>query len=181
MRRLRLVVFAVALAAAVLIPRARAPPASDRRFGFQAALSSARFRAGLFCPFPVYTQPVPIDRTQTVTVFFDGSGNVKKLTVTGVEYILLQNVDTGKSIVVNSSGYGVNVFNPDGSISATGGGPGLFGLSSVEGGATVHGPGLFLVDGRFSYTVTAPVNNQSFVEDLVVSGKVTSLCPVIAT
>ena len=63
-----------------------------------------------------------------------------------------------------------------------GGGPGLFGLSSVEGGATVHGPGLFLIEGQTTFTVTAPTaDGETFIEDLVAHGRVTSLCPVLAS
>jgi len=182
MRRIRLVVVAIGLAVAVLTPQSASAAGVGQPLRFPGGAFVGTFPAGLFCSFPVYTQPVPIDRTQTVTVFFDGSGNVKKLTVTGVEYILLQNTVTRKSIVVNSSGYGVDVFQPDGSILGTSGGPGLFGLSSVEGGPTVHGPGIFLIEGSNSFTVTAPnADGQTFIENLVVNGKVTSLCPVLAT
>src|SRR5947209_2054593 len=114
MRRFRLIVFAVALAVAVLAPQTASAAGVGPPLRFPAGAFVGTFPAGLFCTFPVFTQPVPIDRTQTVSVFFDSAGNVKKVTVTGVQYDLLQNTLTGKSIVVNSSGYGVDVFEPDG-------------------------------------------------------------------
>ena len=182
MRHLRLVTVAVVVALAVLAPQAVGAAGRAAPVRFPNGAFVGTFPAGLFCPFPVYTQPVPIDRTQTVTVFFDASGNVLKLTFTGVQFTLLQNVTTGKTIVVNSSGMGTLIPQADGSFLGTGSGPGLFGLSSIEGGATVHGPGIFLDDGENSFTVTAPdLNHQTFIENLVVVGKVTSLCPVLAT
>jgi hypothetical protein len=180
MRLLKLVTVAVVVLA-VLAPQTSSAAGRGAPARFPNGAFIGTFPAGLFCPFPVYTQPVPIDRTQTVTLFFDKSGNVVKVTFTGVQYTLLENADTGKTIVVNSSGMGTLIPQPDGSALGTGGGPGLFGLSSIEGGATVHGPGIFLDDGENSFTVTAPVNQQTFIENLVVVGKVTSLCPVLAT
>ena len=183
MRHLRLVTVAVVVALALLAPQTASAAGRGAPARFPNGAFIGTFPAGLFCPFPVYTQPVPIDRTQTVTLFFDKSGNVVKITFTGVQYTLLQNATTGKTIVVNSSGMGTLIPQPDGSLLGTGSGPGLFGLSSIEGGATVHGPGIFLDDGENSFTVTAPapVTNQTLVENLVVVGKVTSLCPVLAT
>jgi hypothetical protein len=180
MRRSRLVVVATVLALAALAPQTASAKGEPARFPGGAFVGT--FPAGLFCPFPVYTQPVPIDRTQTVTLFFDSSGNVTKITFTGVQYTLLQNVSTGKTIVVNSSGMGTLIPQPDGSLLASGGGPGLFGISAVEGGAVVHGPGIFLLDGRDTFTVTAPdQNGQTLVENLVVKGAVTNMCDALAT
>lgn len=171
MKQLRLVVV-IGVALAVLVPQS-ASAAQPIRFPSQAFTGT--FPAGQVCPFPVYTEPVGV--TQTVTVFLDGSGNVTRIQFTGASLILLRNADTGKTLVVHANGQGTLVAQPDGSFLASGGGPGLFALFPGDSG----GPAMLMVQGRDTFTVTAPdANGVTHIQNLVLIGKVIDLCAALA-
>ena len=174
MKRVRFVAIAVVMALALLAPQAAsaAPPVR-----FPATPFTGTFPANLFCPFPIYTQPVG-SHVQTLTVFVDAAGNPTKFLFTGSLFILLRNVDTGKTIVVNASGQGVLIPQPDGSALGSGSGPGLVGVAAGD----PAGEQLTQIFGHETFTASAPdANGITHISDLVIVGRSVDLCAVLAT
>ena len=173
MRHVRLIAFAVVLAMALLSPQTAAAAGKPLRFPSQPPIGT--FDAGLLCPFPVYTEPV--GHIQTVTLFFDTSGNVTKITFTGAGYELFRNVNTGKTAVLNVSGEGTLIPQADGSTLGFGAGPGLFGLFPGDS----RGPALLQVFGRDTFRITAPdANGVTHITNLVLIGRVIDVCALLA-
>lgn len=173
MKQLRLVALAVGVVLGVLAPQT-ASGAQPLRLPSQAFVGT--FPAGQVCPFAVYTEPV--GPTQTLTFFFDGSGNVVRIAFTGSAFDLLRNVGTGKTIIENSSGQGTLIPQADGSLLGAGGGPGLFALFPGDS----RGPALLAIDGRDTFTITAPDSSgATHITNLAIVGKVTDLCAVLAS
>jgi hypothetical protein len=173
MRQIRLAAAAIGVVLAMLAPQnaSAAQPVRFPAFPF-----TGTFSAGLLCDFAIYTQPVDND-FQTVTVFFDSSGDAVKAIFTGSLFILLRNVNTGKTIIVNASGQGTTIPRPDGSSLNSGSGPGLIGVLAGD----PAGRQLTLVIGRETFIGSAPdANGFTHISDLVIVGQSFDLCAVLA-
>jgi hypothetical protein len=172
MRRVRIVGLAVVMAVALLAPQSVGAAAPVR---FPAIPPTGTFPAGLFCAFPIYTQPAG-SHVQTLTIFTDAAGNPTRFLFTGALSILLRDADTGKTIVVNASGQGVSIPQPDGSSLNYGSGPGLIGVAAGD----PAGRQLTQVFGHETFTASAPdANGISHISNLVIVGRSIDLCAVL--
>jgi len=172
MKLLRIFAGATLMALAALTPQV-AGAAQPVRFPSQAFTGT--FPAGAVCPFAVYTEPA--GPTQAETLFFDSAGNLTRIQFTGASLILLRKVDTQKTLIEHANGQGTLIPQPDGSLLGSGGGPFLFGLFSGDS----FGPALLLVNGRSSFTITAPdADGATHIQNLVLTGQVIDLCDALA-
>jgi hypothetical protein len=115
-----------------------------------------------YCDFDVIERPLA--NNEYFTTFFDQDGNVTRTHVAGHLVLELINVDTGHSIVVNSSGPGRFVADADGTTVLTGG---TWILNFAGRFFMLHGRGVFRIDG----------NGETIV---ALHGQVTDLCPLLA-
>jgi hypothetical protein len=126
----KLAVLSVLVSTAALAPGASAAP--PQREPVPGGVISEP--AGAVCDFPIDINPLKL--REELTFFSDG-----RIRVTGVAIVEVTNVDTGRSIVINSSG-------PSWLDRNTGQGPQLFFLFPTD----VGGPGIYLYRGNVTYT-----------------------------
>jgi hypothetical protein len=115
-----------------------------------------------YCDFDVIEHP--LSNNEYFTTFFDGHGNVTRTHVAGRLVLELINVDSGDSIVINSSGPGRFVDDADGTTILSGG---TWILNFAERFFILNGRGVFRVDG----------NGETIV---ALHGQVTDVCPLLA-
>ena len=168
MKHLRPFAVALAVAMAALIPQT-AGAHQPIRMPSQAFVGT--FPAGSVCAFAVSTGPV--GPTQTETIYFDRNHNVVKISFTGSASVFLTNDLTNKTIVGSANGAGFLYPQPDNSLLGAGGGPGLFALFPGDD----RGPALLKIDGHETFRISP----SGQIQDLVIVGKVTDLCAVLAT
>jgi hypothetical protein len=106
--------------------------------------------AGVFCSFPVSVTIVENNEVSN-TYPPDANGDVLQR-ITGKLVLGITNGTTNKSINVNVSGPGTNVFHADGSDSFTGYGRSIFFFSS---NTIPAGPATFIYSGKSEATITA--------------------------
>lgn len=117
---------AVAAAAlALAAPVAAAPPIKEDSPPLEVS-----FPAGAFCSFGVTIESVQ-NGLFTIT-FLDADGNLRWIFGAGQSILRVTNDDSGESIVVNASGPGKIVPQPDGSLLIDGQGPWLFGFFPTD-------------------------------------------------
>ena len=121
----------------------------------------SEFAAGEICPFPLLSEVIT-DRSKTIT-FSDGSQ-----LLTGAQKIRLTNLDTGESIVVNTSGPGK--FTVEGDIlHVAARGAWLLLANATQPG----GPGALFVHGHTNFDIDLLTGEPLF---LVVHGNTRDLC-----
>lgn len=152
--KLKLAVLSVG--AAVALPATAAAAKPEREYVPNDVLT---FPAGLYCDFPI--QVTPLKLREKLTFFPDG-----RIRVTGAAIIELENLDNGKSTVINSSG-------PSSLERGAAQGPQLFFVNEDEAG----GPGIFLYHGNLRFTRDEDGNIDSITSTGTRSG---NLCESVA-
>jgi hypothetical protein len=119
-------------------PAAASPPTRD-------PIPYGTFTLTGVCSFDVQVN-VP-QNGEYVTTFYGRNGEVSTQLVTGALRDTLTNLSTGYAISVNSPGPARYVYNPDGSVEMTGGGPSVW-LGEVN--TLLSWPSLALVSGNLT-------------------------------
>jgi hypothetical protein len=105
------------------------------------------------CAFPVEVNQLADG--EYIQTFYDRDGNARLYLVTGVLKVTVTNADTGASLTLNVSGPGQFVDNPDGSTTASGGGPWLY--WAFDGDAT--GAGMWYTRGYITFLIEPDGSN----------------------
>jgi hypothetical protein len=118
--------------------------------------------AGELCPFAIQWVPV-VDREKFM-VFYDRDGNFVREWISGASFTKLTNLDSGKSVILNTSGPGPLTFN-DGVLVIGGGGNGLVGLYPTDAGGpalwATRGPWQLVFDANFHVTSASLPRNRT--------------------
>jgi hypothetical protein len=121
-----------------------------------------------FCAFPTHYDVVTNKEYGTFTTLADGTVSLKE---SGDLKVRATNVDTNKSILLNSSGPGTVFFFPDGAITVSGQGHWL--ITNQEAVAQPFGlPGVMVTSGSLSEHIDA----QGALTGLSVTGSVMDVC-----
>ena len=152
--KLKLAVLSLAAAAALPATATAAKP--EREYIPADVLT---FPAGLYCDFPI--QVTPLKLREKITSFSDG-----RVRVTGAAIVELENLDNGRTTVINSSG-------PSWLDRNNAQGPQLFFVNADEAG----GPGIFLYHGNLRFTRDENGNIDSITSTGTRSG---NLCAKVA-
>jgi hypothetical protein len=123
------------------------------------------------CGFPVLAEPIV--NQEFITTFTDEQGNVTRQIISGRLVTRLTNLDTGESVVVNTSGPGTILFEDD-TVVLNGHGTGLLFFFPEQLGP--GDPGLIMIlKGSFTLTI-APDGTQTFSN---VRGNTTDVCQLL--
>jgi hypothetical protein len=123
------------------------------------------------CSFPVLAEAIV--NQEFITTFTDEEGNITKQVISGRLITRLTNVDTGESVVVNTSGPGQITFEGDTIILR---GRGLGFLFFFPGDLGLGDPGLLqILKGTFTLTIL-PDGTQILSN---VTGNVTDVCELL--
>ena len=131
---------------------------------------SATFPAGVVCDFTVHIEPI-VDKEVTTT-FFDSSGNVTMVLITGDLVAQVSNVDKGTSLTVNTSGPGTITFLDDGTLVFDAVGSWLIATFPTDSPASV----MFLNQGHIVFTI-GPTGVLTVVSRV---GRMQDLCAALA-
>ena len=161
--KLRLGRFVVVLVAGALaVPAALAqPPVKEPLVS-----EPQEFPAGVVCPFPVLGESV--SGNESITFFASG-----RFHITGTGSTRFTNLDTGESIVLDTSGSVSFVPLEDGNLAITGSGRNLFFFLPQD----VGGAGLFLLTGHVSEILDTTTDTITVSES---RGQRTDVCAALS-
>ena len=161
--KLRLGRFVVVLVAGALaVPAALAqPPVKEPLVS-----EPMEFPAGVVCPFPVLGESV--SGNESITFFASG-----RFHITGTGSTRFTNLDTGESIVLDTSGSVSFLPLPDGNVAIAGHGRNLFFFLPQD----VGGAGLFLLTGQVSEILDATTDTITVSES---RGQRTDVCAALS-
>jgi hypothetical protein len=123
------------------------------------------------CGFPVLAEA--LINQEFITTFTDAEGNITKQLITGRLVTRLTNLDTGQSVVVNTSGPGMITFEGD-TVILHAHGPGF--TFFFPGQLAPGDPGLLeITKGNYTLTI-APDGTETLSE---IKGNVTDVCELL--
>jgi hypothetical protein len=155
----------VLLATSPATPAAASPPTRE-------TIPYGTFTLAGVCSFDV--QVTSPQNREYLTTFYNRNGEVTTQLVTGDLHVTLTNLSTGYATTLNIPGPARYVYNPDGSVEMTGGGPSVW-LGDVN--TLLSWPSLALVSGnlRVDFDSNFEVTGASWQ-----GGTVTDLCAALS-